>query len=233
MTPGNSKSPRPKIDRLIRSSRRTLALIVELDGSVTVRAPRRTSQKVIEAFVAEKADWIAKKQAQAKQLAAARLELEKNYQPGETHLYLGTAYPLQRPTGDGCQVDFDGDRFALPAGCPDPAAAFEQWYRRAAQVLLRERVDALAAAHGYTVQRVRITGARTRWGSCSSTGSLNFSWRLVQAPPGVIDYVVIHELVHLEHRNHSKAFWGRVAELQPDYGTRRAWLRQHGGGLVA
>lgn len=229
----NTTNPSPKIDRLIRSSRRTLALIVERDGTLTVRAPKRASRKAIEAFVAEKAAWIARKQAQAKQLAVERLDLEKTYQAGETHLYQGQAYPLHRPPGTGQRVAFDGQAFSLPMGCPEPAAAFERWYRRAARELLHARVAALAAAHGYTAKRVGITGARTRWGSCSSTGSLNFSWRLVQAPPEVIDYVVIHELVHLEHPNHSKAFWDRVAELRPDFAAQRAWLRQHGRGLVA
>jgi len=233
MTRDDPTNPQPHIDRLIRSNRRTLALIVELDGSVTVRAPRRASRKAIEAFVADKADWIAHKQARAKVLAAERRALEKTYREGETHLYLGQAYPLRRPAGAGKRVAFDEHAFSLPADCPEPAAAFERWYRRAARALLQERVAVLAATHGYTVKRVRITGARTRWGSCSSTGSLNFSWRLVQAPPDVVDYVVVHELVHLEHPNHSKVFWRRVAELCPDYAAQRAWLRTHGRGLVA
>jgi len=233
MTRDDPTAPKPKIDRLVRSSRRTLGLYVELDGSVTVRAPNRASRRAIEAFVAEKADWIAKQKARALQLAEERLELEKTYQAGETHLYLGEAHPLRRPAGAGKQVAFDGRAFSLPAGCPEPAAAFERWYRAAARKRLVERVAVLSAAHGYTVQRVRITGARTRWGSCSSKGSLNFSWRLVQAPLEVIDYVVIHELVHLEHPNHSRAFWQRVAEIRPEYAAQRAWLRTHGRGLVA
>jgi predicted metal-dependent hydrolase len=84
-----------------------------------------------------------------------------------------------------------------------------------------------AKQHGFVYSKIGITGARTRWGSCSAKGSLNFSWRLIMAPLEIIDYVIIHELVHLRYHNHSRAFWKGVADILPDYRARKAWLTQN------
>jgi predicted metal-dependent hydrolase len=88
-----------------------------------------------------------------------------------------------------------------------------------------------AGLHGFEPGKLRISSARTRWGSCSRQGTLSFTWRLVMAPEEVIDYVVVHELCHLRHLNHSKAFWGLVEGILPDYKVRRAWLKRHGERL--
>jgi predicted metal-dependent hydrolase len=80
---------------------------------------------------------------------------------------------------------------------------------------------------GLTCRSVRITDAKERWGSCNAAGSLNFAWRLVMAPPPVIDYVIVHELAHLVEMNHSQRFWGLVGRILPDYAVRRKWLREN------
>jgi hypothetical protein len=108
---------------------------------------------------------------------------------------------------------------------------FKAWYRQQASRVISERVTGYAAQNGFSYQRVNITGARTRWGSCSARGSLNFTWRLVMAPIRVIDYVVVHELVHLKHKNHSKAFWDEVKRLMPEYQQQIKWLYEHGHTL--
>jgi predicted metal-dependent hydrolase len=97
---------------------------------------------------------------------------------------------------------------------------------------LTERVLAIAGKHAFRYQKIRISSARTRWGSCSSRGTLSFTYRLVMAPPDVVDYVVMHELVHTQVRNHSKTFWNKVQELMPDYKTRLAWLKKNGKYLM-
>jgi len=110
--------------------------------------------------------------------------------------------------------------------------AFGCWYKGAARIIVSERVDYYARVHGFQYARLGITSARTRWGSCSATGSLNFSWRLIQAPIEIVDYVVVHELVHTVFHNHSRKFWKKVEETMPDYAERRKWLRRNGIRLL-
>lgn len=106
-------------------------------------------------------------------------------------------------------------------------------YRKEAKIKLQERVDFFAQRESLAYKQVRIGDAKTRWGSCGPTGNLNFSWRLILAPPSVLDYVVVHELAHLKHRNHSAAFWAEVERMLPDWKKERTWLRKHGFKLLA
>ncbi|MBN2385624.1 MAG: M48 family metallopeptidase [Anaerolineales bacterium] len=210
---------------LIRTRRRTIALIVQRDGSLVVRAPLRASEKVIRQFVDSKSEWISKKQAQAQREARA---LVREYVDGEKFLYLGRAYPLRISARARPALALK-EHFELAGAARQQAqAVFTRWYRARAAEVISGRVAALAQETGFRVQKVRISSARTRWGSCSPLGTLSFTWRLVMAPLEIIDYVILHELVHLEIRNHSGAFWARVGELLPDYRTRRAWLRKNG-----
>lgn len=113
-----------------------------------------------------------------------------------------------------------------------PAAAVEAWYRAEARRVIGERVAHHAAALGVTPGRIAIKDTRSRWGSCSSKGNLNFSWRLLLAPFAVLDYVVVHEVAHLVELNHSPRFWSLVAAHCPDYRRHKAWLRAHGAWLA-
>ena len=114
------------------------------------------------------------------------------------------------------------------AALPYAEDVFTAWYKKQARQVITERVEKYAELYGYVYKRIRITSARTRWGSCSSKGSLNFPWRLVMAPMHIIDYVVIHELVHIKEQNHSKVYWNKVEQIMPDYKERRAWLNDYG-----
>jgi predicted metal-dependent hydrolase len=93
-------------------------------------------------------------------------------------------------------------------------------------------VDHYASQYGFQYKKIGITSAQTRWGSCSANGSLNFSWRLILAPMEAVDYVVVHELVHTVHHNHSRRFWQKVGKIMPDYKERRKWLRKNGQRLI-
>ena len=136
--------------------------------------------------------------------------------------------PARRPA-----LAFDGVAFRLArSSLPKAAGLFETWYKQQARLFLAERVSAIAAKHAFHYQNIRISSARTRWGSCSSRGTLSFTYRLVLAPLEVVDYVVMHELVHTQIHNHSKTFWNKVAELMPDYQSRLAWLKKNGKFLV-
>ncbi len=111
---------------------------------------------------------------------------------------------------------------------PRAKEAFTAWYRAQARPLIEERARAFAARYGFNYKQLKITSARTRWGSCSSRGTLSFTWRLVMAPPECLDYVVVHELAHLRVANHSWTFWEEVGAILPDYKARRKWLRVNG-----
>jgi hypothetical protein len=108
----------------------------------------------------------------------------------------------------------------------------EAWYRQQARQLIGERLAWYSRKHGFQFKKIRISGARTRWGSCSTTGTLSFTWRLVMAPIELIDYVVVHELVHTQIKNHSPAFWEALAVIMPDHKAHRAWFRTNGHTLT-
>ncbi len=218
-----------KIDRLVRSKRKTFALIVEGDGSLVVRAPLRASRAQIERIVEQKAEWIRARQEQVRR--AAQQFPPRRFAEGEPFLYLGQSYPLHVVEKQSVPLVFDGAlRIARPA-LPDAARLLEDWYRRQARQLFEGRVALYARQHGFTYRQVRLSSARTRWGSCGPKGDLNFTWRLVMAPLAVVDYVVLHELVHLVEKNHSPRFWSRLAALFPGYRAPRAWLKDNGAAL--
>jgi predicted metal-dependent hydrolase len=123
--------------------------------------------------------------------------------------------------------------FKLAASAQHRArSAFENWYRVQAKAVLTERVHFYARQYGLQFKRIGITSARTRWGSCSPDGALNFSWRLILAPMDAVDYVVVHELVHTIFHDHSRQFWKKVDTIMPDYRERKKWLRQNGQKLL-
>jgi predicted metal-dependent hydrolase len=147
--------------------------------------------------------------------------------------YLGMTYPLKLVEGGREPLSLDGESFKLAVSyLSDAASVFERWYRGQARQVLTGRVEFFARQHDFHYQRIRITSARTRWGSCSSTGSLSFSWRLIQAPSAVVDYVVVHELVHTVFHNHSQHFWNLVEMIMPDYQDHRRWLKEHARELL-
>jgi predicted metal-dependent hydrolase len=215
-----------KIDQIIHTSRRTIALIVDRDGRLIVRAPLRTSQKQIQRLVEQKAEWIKSKQA----LVSAKYTrfAPKTYENGEEFLYLGKVYQLAIVEQSKPALRL-AERFLLSCkGVPQAERIFKKWYALQAKNVISERVQVLAARHGFAYCQVKITSAQARWGSCSPRGNLNFSWRLVMAPLPVIDYVVVHELVHLHEKNHSRRFWDKVKTLMPDYKLQVGWLKTYG-----
>lgn len=210
--------------QIIRSKRKTIALIITPTGELIVRAPLHMTNAAVEAVVRSKAGWIAKKQAEMQQAQAAGPV--SPFQPGTTFSFLGEAYPLRVTKTTRAPLVLQTNAFVIsPENLPRAAAIFSRWYQTQARLLLPMRVQKLAAEHGFQVSAVRITSARTRWGSCSSRGTLNFSWRLMAAPIELIDYVILHELCHLRQANHSPAFWAEVERRLPDYRARRAALR--------
>ena len=214
-----------QIDNLVRAKRRTIALIVERDGSLTVRAPRRATLNDIYGFIQEKTDWILRSR---EKLKAIKPIPKKAYVDGERFLFLGQEYELRLVPPQRTALKLDGG-FTLSTSAQERGElAFTKWYKTQALTIFTERVNHYANLHGLIPKEVKVNSAKTRWGSCTSAGTLNFTWRLVMAPLEVIDYVVLHELAHLKVKNHSPRFWKLVESLCPDFKHHRKWLRDHG-----
>jgi len=220
----------PEISEIIRSSRKSFGLEIKPDGRLIVRAPKNATPAQIQSVVMKKAAWIHKTQTRlTRQFAALQ---PKTFTPGETFWYLGEMYPLHLTDRQRPPLDLDG-AFLLSRAAQDRAKeVFIAWYRSETRAITQRLIDAYSKQFNYKVKQVRITSARTRWGSCSGKNNLNFTYRLSMAPLKVIDYVVVHELVHLQHRNHSQTFWDAVARIKPDYQQNRNWLKANGATLT-
>jgi predicted metal-dependent hydrolase len=218
-----------EVNQIIRTKRKTLALIVKPDGSLVVRAPLRTPERSIWEFIQNHADWIEKKKAEA---LAALPPAPRQYVAGELFMYLGNAYSLEIARGQKTALVLEETFKLAEASQSNAKVAFDRWYRAQARQILNDRVNLYANQYNFQFKKIGITSARTRWGSCSPNGSLNFSWRLIMAPIEAIDYVVVHELVHTIFHNHSKRFWKKVEKIMPDYKERRKWLAKNGPGLM-
>jgi predicted metal-dependent hydrolase len=129
------------------------------------------------------------------------------------------------------QLGLDGGVWLHGEQVAAPRGALEPWYRRRARAAVSETAEREAARLGLGYDRIRIADQRTRWGSCSTRGTLSFSWRLVLAPRRVLDYVVVHELCHLRHPNHSPRFWAELDAARPEWRAEARWLRDHGREL--
>lgn len=130
-------------------------------------------------------------------------------------------------------VQLDGDTLVIPSDLADKEQAVLKWYKEQARQLFAERILFFAPRMNVVARKVVIRDQRTRWGSCSSKGTLSFNWRLIMAPPSIVDAVIVHELAHLRELNHSPRFWAVVNEFYPTYAEAKQWLRLHGPGLKA
>jgi len=208
-------------DRVLRSRRKTIAIEIRPDGQVWVRSPMRTPKAFLDQVLREKDDWIQSRLTQIRRAAANRPLYQ--YTEGELHPFLGQQRPLCF-TASGPE---DGVIHLPEASRKSPREALAAWYRAEAARILPGMLQRLSEHTQLRPTRVRFSSARTRWGSCSSKGTLSLAWRLILAPPEIIEYVIIHELVHLKVPNHSSKFWDAVQACLPDYKTRRAWLRKN------
>ena len=147
---------------------------------------------------------------------------------GEEFLYLGSLHKL-RVVQDACKsFEFNGMEFLIAEKfLPRAKELLQRWYIRQARELITPRVQFYAQAIGQKYSQIKITSAKTRWGSCSGRKTLSFSWRLMMTPLEMVDYVVAHEVAHLQELNHSSRFWDKVKLLMPDYKQRMQWFRNN------
>lgn len=202
---------------------RRIRVCVENDGRVEVVLPRRATRRDAARAVEELRPWIERRLAD---VDAVRERLGRR--PG-TVPYLGEELTLV-PQHGRTRAHRRESALLVPLG-PEGNAAIERWYRRQARAEVAPRLDVAAAAVGRAYTTLTIRNQRTRWGSCSSTGAMSFNWRLLLAPPEILDYVVWHEACHLVHMDHSPRFWGLVERHLPGYREPQRWLRRYGSGL--
>ncbi len=216
----------PPTPKIIRSKRKTIALVIQPNGELLIRAPKRATKKQINAMLTQHADWVAKNQAKAR--AAQIAFAPRQFVDDEKFPFLGENYSLKIVKTKTPALELNGD-FRLAESVQGQAEKiFEKWYKQQARTIFTERVEFYAGKHGFEYAKVKLSSARTRWGSCSFKGNINLTWRLAMAPIKIVDYVVVHELSHLREHNHSKAFWAQVAGILPDYRSRRKWLKENG-----
>jgi predicted metal-dependent hydrolase len=227
--------------RIRRSERaRRARILVDSDG-VEVVVPRRFPLREVEPFVEEKRAWIERTLRRLREteaeLPAARLE-DGGFVPylGESLLLSVRVEPGRRREhvarrGDELRVALPVDAERLLPADGALREALERWYRKRARAEVAPRLDAACARAGTSYARLQIRGQRTRWASCSSTGAMSFNWRLLLAPAEILDYVVEHEVAHLELLDHSPRFWRLLASRCPGWREHEAWLRRHGHAL--
>lgn len=209
---------------LRRSPRaRRVRVSVEQDGAVQVTLPRRAPARAADDAIRELEPWIERRRR-----ALARAAAERAGTPG-TVPYLDGELRLV-PEAGRTRVHRRGDDLLVPAGDPHPA--LERWYRRAARAEIEPRLDAAVARAGTAYTTLTIRGQRTRWASCAPSGAMSFNWRLLLAPAGVLDYVVEHEVCHLEVMDHSARFWRLLESRVPGWREHARWLRRYGSTLV-
>jgi predicted metal-dependent hydrolase len=210
-----------KPDSIIRSRRRSIALMVNNQGELVVRAPYFVSEVDIMGFVAQKQEWLKKQKALVKQELHdfQPLTLEDN----TSLAILGKTYYIARrgvnnilPFGDALLVPFSFDK-----------AALINYLKSLLAPLLKDRVAYYSGLLGVKPTGIKISSATSKWGSCNYKNVLAFVWHLAFCPPDVIDYVVVHELCHIKNKSHDRAFWHQVELILPHYREQEKWLKTH------
>jgi len=212
--------------KLIRKKRKTLAIKISLEGDVLVYAPHRATLGSIESLLTEKEEWVRRTRARI---------LEGLNQERDKVPFLGRKYNMNVIEGarKKAGVDFDGSEFRVYCGAAgDVKATLDGWYKEELLRIVTLRIGELSAAMGVKPNRIGVRAQKTIWGSCSYDNNISINLKLALAPPEIIDYILVHELCHIKHKNHSSEFWLAVESVIPDYRQRRCWLKEHGYSLL-
>lgn len=223
---------------LKRARRRTIGFLVGLDG-LGVNAPKWVSQADIDTALQEKSAWILRKLREQRERAERQQQAKVDWKDGTTIPFLGEpVIVVLDPRATGAVLNGDAEslpgvpRLTLHVGLPhtaEPAQirdAVQSWLQRQARRIFEERCRHYAPALGVRMTRLALSSAQTRWGSASADGSIRLNWRLVHLAMSAIDYVVVHELAHLRHMDHSPRFWDVVRSVVPDYEVVRSGMKE-------
>lgn len=217
------------------SDRKTTDIVIERNGVIAVRPPVDFTPDQVDAVVDSKRMWIYRNLAEWRDLNATAVVRE--WVNGETFLYLGRSYRLALMSDQQVDLVLKEGRFCLnrelvdSGGTKAAKEAFEVYYTNRGLQRIRKRVDYYSAKVGVKPTAVKVKDMGYRWASCTKADALLFHWKCMMAPPKIIDYIVVHELSHIHHRNHSDAFWNEVDKVMPDYRERKDWLKKNGANL--
>jgi predicted metal-dependent hydrolase len=218
---------------VVRTKRRKTASIKIIDGSVQAIVPEKLSDARVEALIQKRTPWIRRKLREQSQIVTPK---PKEYVSGESFTYLGRNYRLKVSRGTDREVKLKGGY--LEVGLPkkpkdgDIRSALVEWYEQHALERLTEKTNRYAGIMGVTPKSISVRDYKARWGSCSSKGEISYNWRIIIAPHHIVDYVMVHELCHLKHPNHSPAYWKSVKREVSDYEVCRGWLKEHARELI-
>lgn len=224
---------------LVRTSRqKTLAIRVEPNGEVHVVAPMSADAERVEAIVRKRAAWIVERKRRVADVPPK--PTPRQFVTGESYMYLGRQARLRVVVGGDAGVRLVGGWLiaTVPRAAPKEERAdvvrelLVAWYRERATERLHERVIEWSDVVGVVPKAVLVREQAKRWGSCDAAGNVRLNWRVIQAPKKLVDYVVAHELVHLLHDDHGRAFWAKLGRVMPDYEDRREMLRCRGAELA-
>jgi len=224
-----------KYQLLPGSDRQTTDIVIERNGLITVRPPLRMTPEQVDETVLSKRMWIYRNLAEWRDLNATRVTRE--WVNGESFLYLGSSYRLLLVQEQNEPLKLKDGRFCLlrsiveTGGKEAAHQAFEAFYKDKGLPRIKKRVAYIAGKVGVSAGSVQIKNLGYRWASCLKNGDLHFHWKCLMAPLTVLDYIVVHELCHLHHRDHSEAFWNEVDKVLPNYRDRKEWLRVRGAEL--
>jgi hypothetical protein len=220
---------------VVRSGRKTADIVVERSGEVIVRAPDLISDDQVLKAVSDRSLWVHRALAEWADLNASRRQ--RRFLQGQGFPYLGRSHrlklvhdanePLQLKNGRWVM----SEAFLIAGGEVAAAKAFRDFYIRKGLDLLAARTAHYAPKVGVIPGDVAVKELGYHWASCGAGGTLSFNWKVLMAPLTVIDYIVVHELCHLHHRDHGGAFWNEVDKVLPNYLERKEWLRRHGASL--
>ncbi len=223
-----------------KKGRRRITLYIEPSGKLRLNAPLRTRMQTIDQFLLHSQDWLAGKLAEVQKNSAPHFPQTLN--EGATVYYLGDAYQLtvtNDTTKQTCRIKDGWLEINLPQSAAVSDAELQEeirleiilWYKKQARNILKERTELWATQMGLKYRSIKITSPTRQWGSCSAQNDIRLNWRVMMAPLFVIDYLIVHELAHIRHKNHSVHFWNYVANYIPDYQTRQQTLKHMDAGF--
>jgi len=221
----------------ISKQTKNIRFAVKVESGLTITVPFGLSLKNVDAVIHSKKEWIL---ANLKKMAEKQVP-ERKFTTGERLPLLGNTYVLVVEEAESNRISAVLQDGAFLVKVPaflsaqerkkEIAGILEQWYVREARSVIPRRVAEINRGFGFAYNRIAIKNQQTRWGSCSQLKNLNFNWRLLLAPPHILDYIIVHELAHLKELNHSKRFWDLVESLFPRFREAEKWLKENGAGL--
>jgi len=214
------------IEKIIRSKRKSFCIEIDEAGKILLRIPIKASDETIKEFIKKHSKWIEKKLNEIEN-RKTKYQIKK-FVDGEKFLYLGKFYDLKIIEDQKFPLIFEDGFYLSNNYISNAYKIFKNFYKKMAKEIINERIKFYVNKYGFKYNKIKITSANKRWGSCTGKGNLNFSYRLIMAPLKVVDYVVVHELVHLIDKTHKKSFYNKVEKILPDYKERKDWLNKNG-----